>query len=89
MPALPDVVRISITPQPGPCSFSLPPRSPLFWSMNATPGGSFLALRLLADGRDLKSPKDWVRFAKTSPVLPASAWATCEGAPLVRHRSRG
>jgi hypothetical protein len=26
--------------------------------------GSFFALRLLADGSDLKSSQDWVRFAK-------------------------
>jgi hypothetical protein len=37
-------------------------------------GGSFLALRLLADGNDPKN-QDWVRFAKTSPVLTASAFA--------------
>jgi hypothetical protein len=28
-------------------------------------GGGVLALRFLADGSDLKSSKDWVRFAKT------------------------
>ena len=51
--------------------------------------GGVLALRFLADGSDLKSSKDWVRFAKTSPVLTASALAAFAGARLVRHRSRG
>jgi hypothetical protein len=51
-------------------------------------GGSFLALRFLADGRDLKSSKDWVRFAKTSPALTASALAAFEVGRRVRHRSR-
>jgi hypothetical protein len=45
--------------------------------------GSSLALRLLADGSDLKSSKDWVRFAKHrrfSPLLlgrlsKAHAWS--------------
>jgi hypothetical protein len=51
-------------------------------------GGSFLALRFLADGSDLKSSIDWVRFAKTSPVLTASALAASEVERRVRHRSR-
>jgi hypothetical protein len=50
--------------------------------------GSFLAARSLGDGRDLKSSKDWVRFAKTSPVLTASALAASEVERRVRHRSR-
>jgi hypothetical protein len=50
--------------------------------------GSSLAFRLLADGSDLKSSKDWVGFAKTSPVFTASALAALEGARRVRHCSR-
>jgi len=47
-------------------------------------GGGLLDLRLL----ELKSSQDWVRFAKTSPVLTASALAASEGARLARHRCR-
>jgi hypothetical protein len=45
------------------------------------------AFGLLADGGDLKSSKDWVRFAKRRRVLTAFALAAFEGARLVRHRS--
>jgi hypothetical protein len=53
-------------------------RSPAILVDKLDAGGGLLALRLLADGSDLKSAKDWVRFAKTSPVLTASALAAFE-----------
>ena len=59
-------------------------RSPPFRSIISTPA----AASSLSDCCNLKSSKDWVRFAKTLLVLTASALAAFEGARLVRHRSR-
>jgi len=58
-------------------------RPPTFPVDELEVGGSFLAFRLQSEAL-----KDWVRFAKASPVLTASALAAFEGARLVRHRSR-
>ena len=70
------------------CQLCPPPaESPLFSSMTRHWRRRLPRFALRANGRDLKSPKDWVRFAKTSPVLTASALAAFEAGHPDLHRA--